>query len=381
MTDASSVALVGIGETEFVRRSERSVGQLAVEACRAAIADAGLRPDQIDGIVPISNDPPADDIAAAIGTRRRFTGTAGYVPGAGSLSAAVTAKLAIQSGLADYVLVYLAYGSSRAGGPYTYHAKDPVKATYEMPFGWYGQPVYFAAWQQRYNHDYNIKPDDMAGIAMSAHQWAQLTPGAQDQRPLSFDDYLNSPMISSPLRRADCCLLTDGAAAYVMTSLDRARDLSPAPIVLSGTGIASMDVTMSSVFTQKSDFLELGSHISGPLAYAEAGITPADVDIAMVYDCFSTSLVLQMEELGLCPRGEGYAFALDGHTAPGGSLPVNTHGGHLAYAYLPGVVHITEAVKQLRGVRGAAQVAGAEVALVSALGGNDHASLVLTKDR
>lgn len=381
MTAGASVAIVGIGETEFVRRSDTSVGELAVHAVRAAIADAGLTPDQVDGIVPVTGDPPADDVASSIGMRRRFTGTAGYVPGAGALSAAVTAGLAIDAGLADYVVVYLGYGSSRPGGPYTYHAKDPVKASFEMPFGFYGQPVYFAAWQQRYCHDYNVKPDELAGVSMAARRWAQLTPGAQETRPLTLSDYLESPMIASPLRKADCCLLTDGAAAYVLTSVPRARDLPHPPALLSGTGLASMDVTMHDVFTQQADFLELGSRLSGPLAYASAGITPPDIDVALVYDCFSTSLVLQMEDLGLCPRGEGFAFANDGHTSPGGSLPVNTHGGHLSYAYLPGVVHITEAVKQIRGVRGAAQVPGAEVALVSALGGNDHASLVITKDR
>jgi len=184
MTARASVAIVGIGETEFVRRSESSVGELAVQAVRAAIADAGLTPDQVDGIVPVIAEPAADDIAAAVGMQRRFTGMAGYVPGAGALSAAVTAKLALDAGLADYVVVYLGYGSSRPGGPYTFHAKDPVKASYEMPFGFYGQPVYFAAWQQRYCHDYNVKPDELAGVSMAARQWARLTPGAQETRPL-----------------------------------------------------------------------------------------------------------------------------------------------------------------------------------------------------
>ena len=381
MTARASVAIVGVGETEFVRRSDTPVGELTVQAVRAAIADAGLTPDQVDGIVPVTGEPAADDIASSIGMKRRFTGTAGYVPGAGALSAAVTAKLAIDAGLADYVVVYLGYGSSRPGGPYTYHAKDPLKASYEMPFGFYGQPVYFAAWQQRYCHDYNVKPDELAGVSMAARRWARLTPGAQETKPLTLADYLESPMISSPLRKADCCLLTDGAAAYILTSAERARDLPNPPALLSGTGLVSMDCTMHDVFTQKADFLELGSRLSGPLAYASAGITAADVDVALVYDCFSTSLVLQMEDLGLCPRGQGFAFADEGHTSPGGSLPVNTHGGHLSYAYLPGVVHVAEAVRQIRGVRGAAQVAGAEVALVSALGGNDHASLVITKDR
>jgi acetyl-CoA acetyltransferase len=381
MTAEASVAIVGIGETEFVRRSDRSVGELTVEAVRAAIADAGLVPEQVDGIVSVYGEPAPDDITSSIGMLRRFTGTAGYVPGAAALSAAVTAKLAIDAGLADYVVVYMGYGSSRPGGPYTFHAKDPIKASYEMPFGFYGQPVYFAAWQQRYCHDYNVKPDDLAGVSMAARKWAQLTPGAQETRRLTFEDYLQSPMISTPLRKADCCLLTDGAAAYILTSAERARDLPNPPVMLSGYGLASMDTTMHNIFTQKADFLELGSRLSGPRAYASAGITVADIDVAMVYDCFSTSLVLQMEDLGLCPRGEGFAFASEGHTSPGGSLPVNTHGGHLSYAYLPGVVHIAEAVKQIRAVRGAAQVPDAEVALVSALGGNDHASLVLTKDR
>jgi len=381
MTAEASVAIVGIGETEFVRRSDRSVGELAVEAVRAAIADAGLAPAQVDGIVSVYGEPAPDDITSSIGMLRRFTGTAGYVPGAAALSAAVTAKLAIDAGLADYVVVYMGYGSSRPGGPYTFHAKDPIKASYEMPFGFYGQPVYFAAWQQRYCHDYNVKPDELAGVSMAARKWARLTPGAQETRPLTLEDYLQSPMISTPLRKADCCLLTDGAAAYILTSAERARDLPNPPVLLSGYGLASMDTTMHNIFTQKADFLELGSRLSGPRAYACAGITVADIDVAMVYDCFSTSLVLQMEDLGLCPRGEGFAFANEGHTSPGGSLPVNTHGGHLSYAYLPGVVHIAEAVKQIRGVRGDAQVPDAEVALVSALGGNDHASLVLTKDR
>jgi acetyl-CoA acetyltransferase len=381
MTAEASVAIVGIGETEFVRRSDRSVGELAVAAVRAAIADAGLTPDQVDGIVSVYGEPAPDDITSSIGMQRRFTGTAGYVPGAAALSAAVTAKLALDAGLADYVVVYMGYGASRPGGPYTFHAKDPIKASYEMPFGFYGQPVYFAAWQQRYCHDYNVKPDELAGVSMAARTWARLTPGAQETRPLTYADYLASPMISSPLRKADCCLLTDGAAAYILTSVARARDLPRPPVLLTGYGLASMDTTMHNIFTQKADFLELGSRLSGPRAYASAGITPADIDVAMVYDCFSTSLVLQMEDLGLCPRGEGFAFFNEGHASPGGSLPVNTHGGHLSYAYLPGVVHIAEAVKQLRGTRGAAQVPGAEVALVSALGGNDHASLVLTKDR
>jgi acetyl-CoA acetyltransferase len=151
--------------------------------------------------------------------------------------------------------------------------------------------------------------------------------------------------------------------------------------VVAGVGVAALDVTLTSIFTQKPSVLSLGSSLSGPMAYREAGVAPADVDLAEIYDCFSITMVLQLEDLGFSPRGEGFAFAAGGRIGPGGSFPVNTNGGHLSYAYMPGMNHIVEATKQLRGHRGPAQVADAEVALVAALGGNDHATAILTKDR
>ena len=167
----------------------------------------------------------------------------------------------------------------------------------------------------------------------------------------------------------------------MVTSLERARSLPQPPAVVAGLGLASLDITLTSIFTQKPDVLSLGSAVSGPRAYAEAGLGAGDVDLAQVYDCFSITMILQMEDLGFCPRGEGFAFAADGRIGPGGSFPVNTHGGHLSYVYMPGMNHIVEATRQLRGQRGKAQVAGAEVALVAALGGNDHATVIMTKDR
>jgi acetyl-CoA acetyltransferase len=176
-------------------------------------------------------------------------------------------------------------------------------------------------------------------------------------------------------------LISDGAAAYVVTSLERARDLRKPPAAIAGVGIASLPITLTSFFTQKADFLSLGSVVSGAAAYETAGLAPGDIDVAEIYDCFSISMVLQLEDLGFCPRGEGFAFCSDGRIAPGGSFPVNTMGGHLSYAYMPGMNHVIEAVRQLRGERGAAQVPDTEVALVAALGGNDHATTILTKDR
>jgi acetyl-CoA acetyltransferase len=376
-----SVAIAGIGETEFARRLDRSFDELVIEASRRAIADAGLDPADIDGFVPVYGGPPADDVAASLGASRRFTAGPGCTPGAGSVGSIHTARLAIEAGLADAVLVYYGFNGSRPGGPYAFHAEDPVKAALEMPFGWYGQPVYFAAWAQRYCYEYGVKPEDFAPIALAARAWAGLTPGAQKSDPITADDYLRSPMISTPLRALDCCLISDGAAAFVVTSLERARDLRQPPAVVAGVGVAALDVTLTSIFTQKASVLSLGSSLSGPMAYREAGVAPADVDLAEIYDCFSITMVLQLEDLGFSPRGEGFAFAAGGRIGPGGSFPVNTNGGHLSYAYMPGMNHIVEATKQLRGHRGPAQVADAEVALVAALGGNDHATAILTKDR
>ncbi len=377
----TGVAIVGVGETEFARRLDRSFEELVLDASRRAVADAGLEPSQIDGFVPVYGGPPADDMALALGASRAFTAGSGLTPGAASVGGLHAARLAIEAGLAQYVLVYYGYKGSRPGGPYMFHAEDPIKANLEMPFGWYGQPVYFAAWAQRYCYEYGVKPDDFAPIALAARAWAGLTPGAQKSDPIDRDDYLSSPMISTPLRALDCCLISDGGAAFVVTSVERARSLRHPPAVVAGIGVASLDVTLTSIFTQKKDVVSLGSALSGPRAFAEAGLTPRDVDVAQIYDCFSITMVLQMEDLGFCPRGEGFAFAADGRLGPGGSFPVNTNGGHLSYAYMPGMNHIIEATRQIRGERGPAQIPGAEVAVVAALGGNDHASAIFTGDR
>ena len=374
-------AIVGVGETEFKRRSDRTIDDLILEASRAAIADAGLEPGEIDGFIPAVEHPNADQLALALGATRAFTSKPGYVAGAGTVGAVLTARLAIEAGLATNVLVYFGMKGSDEGGPYSYHAEDPAKAGFEMPFGWYGQPVYFAAWAQRYCHDYGVDPDDFASVAVAARAWAALSPGAQKTTPLDTAGYLASPMIATPLRSADCCLISDGGTAYVVTSLERARSLRRPPAVVAGVGVASTNQTLSAIFSQNPDLTMLGSHISAPKAYREAGVGPSDVDFAQIYDCFSISMILQLEELGFAARGEGVAFCQDGRIAPGGAFPVNTNGGHLSYAYIPGMNHVIEAVRQVRGERGDAQLARAEVCAVAGLGGNDHATMIVTADR
>jgi acetyl-CoA acetyltransferase len=216
---------------------------------------------------------------------------------------------------------------------------------------------------------------------MTSRVWAATAPGAQRPEPMSYDDYLAAPIVATPLRSVDCCLISDGAGAYVVTSLERARSLAKRPVVVAGVGFAALPQTTVGLFSQHTDLTQLGADRSGARAYRDAGLGPSDVDVAEVYDCFTISVIIQLEQLGFCGRGEGAAFVAEGHIGPGGSLPMNTNGGHLAYAYIPGINHVVEAVRQLRRERGEGQAGEPEVALVAGLGGSDHATALLTVDR
>jgi acetyl-CoA acetyltransferase len=380
------IAIVGVGETEFVRRSDRRVGELVVQACRAALADAGLRPSDVDGIVTegstMPSQVPADEVAYALGvTDRRFT-AAGLVGGAGVVGAVALAELALRTGQATTVLSYYGadFGSS-AGGPYAFPVGLEVKAGFEKPMGWYGQPLYFAAMAQRYRAEYGLTAQQQGAVAIAAREHATRTPGAMRREPLTMDGYLASPMIAEPFRALDCSLINDGAVGFVMTTVPRARDLRHRPVVLAGSGTGSVAATQESFFTQAPDHPRTPATVSGPRAFRSSGLRPSDVDIALIYDCFTISTIVQLEDLGFCSRGEGGAFVASGATGLSGSLPVNTHGGLLSHAYTVGASHVVEAVRQLRGERGAGQVAGAEVALVAGLGVPDHACLLLTGER
>ena len=380
-----SIAIVGVGETEPSWRDPRSLPELAADACRLALDDAGLRGQDVEGIATESATfgrlVPADELAHRIGMRERpFSAEIG-VAGAGTVGALLLAELAIESGVADVLVSYYAINLSRkAGGVYGIHAEEPAKAAFEMPMGFYGQPVYFAAQAQRYRHQYGLEDEELGAIAVSARLHAARTANALVRDPLTIEDYMTNAVVAEPLRKLDCCLVNDAGVAFVMTSLERARDLRRRPVVVAGTGFASKPVTQAQYFTQ-GDILESPAVSSGKQAFARAGVEPASVDVAEIYDCSTISMLLQLEDLGLAPRGEGAAEALAGSYDPGGRLPINTHGGLLSQSYSVGAGHIVEAVRQLRGERGDAQVPGAEVAVVCGLGAPEHATTVLTEDR
>ena len=382
-----TIAVVGIGETPPSFADPRSIAELAADATRLALADAGLQGSDVTGIVTeamsFGGRVPADDLAHRIGmVERPFSASVG-IAGSGTIGAAMLAEWAIESGTADVVVCAYALSlSARAtgGGVYAVHAEEPAKAAFEMPMGYYGQPVYFAAQAQRYAHVHGVDPASFGHFAVSARRHARRTPNALATDDITFDDYLEARMVAEPLRNLDCCLVNDCGAAYVMTSIERARDLAKPPVVVAGVGFASKPMTQAQYFTQ-GDILSTPAIESGELAYRQAGLGPADVDLAEIYDCSTISAVLQLEDLGLAPHGESTRQARDGRFDPGGALPLNTHGGLLSQSYSVGVGHVVEATAQLRRERSDAQVPDAEVALVCGLGAPEHATMILTADR
>ncbi len=216
-------------------------------------------------------------------------------------------------------------------------------------------------------HEFGTTREHLAEIAVAARQWALMNPVAWEKEPLSIDDALGARMISYPLTVRDCCLVTDGGGAIIMTTAERARDLKHKPAYILGTGEQITHQNISSM----PDFTHTGAIESGKRAYAAAGLTASDVNVATLYDAFTICTLLFLEDLGFCEKGEGGAFVADGGIAPGGRLPVNTNGGGLSYCHpgMYGLLVLIEAARQIHGVCGPRQVDGAEVALAHGNGG------------
>ncbi len=376
------IAITGIAETTPTRRADKGLHELVVEAALAACADAGIGPEEIDGIVTdgvvMPTTVPHDFVAAQLGASRGFDAALSY-GGAGTTAAPMLAEMAIASGRATNVLCYFGVDwGTRTGGPYAFHDLYPAKLAYEKPYGFNAQPTYFALWARRYMHELGLREEHLAALCVAQRENALAHGGGQTSAPLTRDDYFASRMIAEPLRVPDCCLISDGAGAFVMTSRERALDAPRPPVHVLATGYAAEPTSGEDVFTQGPDLLTLPAvRAAADQALGRAGIGIGDVDFAEVYDCFSISCLMQIEDLGFCAKGEAGPLALAGETRIGGRLPVNTHGGLMSYSYLLGVEHVIEAVRQLRGDGGGAQVAGAEIGLVGGLSPPDYGVLVL----
>lgn len=379
----SDIAIVGIGETPAVRRSGRDIKSMAMDAILAALDDAGISPREVDGIVTegmvMPHKVPHEYVGAQLGIERHFDASMAQV-GAGIVGAPQLAAMAIRSGLAKVVVSYFSidWGSDLAG-PYAYHDAFPAKKAFEKPYGFNAQPLYFALWAKRYMHEYGLTEEQLGQLAVQQRSNALLTGRSQSTRPLSMEDYLAAPRVADPLRNPDCCLISDGAGAFVMTAADRARDCRQPPVFVRGVGFASRGIP-DNLFTQGDELLTTpGAREAWDQARKATGISMSDVDFAELYDCFTPACLLQLEDLGMCKKGEAGHFIAEGNTNLTGKLPVNTHGGLLSYSYRLAVEHVIEAVRQLRGQAGAVQVKDAELGIVTGESFPDFSVLVLSK--
>ncbi|MCE7002010.1 acetyl-CoA acetyltransferase [Kibdelosporangium philippinense] len=364
MSIRGKTAITGIAEVDTFQTDGRSPASLAAVASKRALDDAGLKLSDVDGLFTTSSyyAMPTLTMSEHLGIKPRFTDSTA-LGGCSFVAHLGHAAAAIEAGLCDVALV--CYGSTQRSD----HGKLVSNAdwlAYEQPYGLLHPVGSFGLIAHRHMAQYGTTSEQLAQIAVAARSWALLNPDAPYPKPLTVDDVLGSPLIASPLHKLDCCLVTDGGAAVVLTSAERARDLPKPPVYLLGTGEASNHRNIS----QMPDLTTTEATRSAERAMRMAGVTHADIDTAHVYDAFTISLLILLEDLGFCPKGEGGRYVQDGNIAPGGSLALNTNGGGLSYTHpgMLGMFLITEAVRQLRGEAGARQRQDASVSLVHGMG-------------
>src|SRR3989449_1463167 len=376
---ARRIAVVGVGETRYERRSSRDLAALRREAACAALTDAGLEAAAVDGlIVPGAGYAELHELARDLGIRGQFHAASCFHSGTAVVAAPLEAALAIEAGLAHTVLCCqgVAWGSERRGNVGQPHAEMRMKAAFEIPFGWYPQVVHFAGMARRHMELYGTTEAQLGAVAVACRRHAALHDNAiLATEPLELDGYLASPYLAEPFRSADCCLVNDGAGAFVMTSLERARDLRQPPVTVLGVGTGVSEE--GEYASLRTDYLATAAVHSAPRAFAMAGLTPADVDFVTLYDNFTSMVIQQLEDMGFCGRGEGGPFVGGGRIALGGALPVNPSGGQLAQAFMLSMNNLCESVRQLRGAAGPRQGKDAEGGVVGGVSRSQHATLLL----
>ena len=377
LSHRDSCAIAGIGTTDFSRNSGRSVLSLATEAGTKAIADAGLKPEDIDGIIRCDFDVVThSELASALGLPNMTYWSAHGPGGSAPCSMMASAVGAILSGQAKNVLVYRSMNGRsgfRLGKGRNQLDTGPIggNGSYEeffVPYGSVSPGQVWALLAQRHMHDYGTTEEQLGHIAVNVRERANANPGAQvGHKSLTMDDYLAAEMISSPLRLYDYCLETDGACAVVVTTTERARDLPKPPALISAVAMGAVPGAqggMAAPTMLRPDPMLFPSVNIAKTLYSRAGMGPSDIDVAQFYDCFTITILVQLEDYGFCGRGEGGPFAESGAIGKGGSLPINTSGGNLSDGYIHGMSHIVEGVRQLRG-DSTSQVPGAETCLVT----------------
>ncbi|MET3441133.1 acetyl-CoA acetyltransferase [Variovorax paradoxus] len=362
----AGVATYGCGESPGHTDME-----LLAEAARRAVADAGLAMKDIDGLCTASASATmwAMPVIEYLGLRPSYIDST-MLGGSSFIAHLLPAMQALASGQCNAVLV--CYGSAQRTA--TFGRREVVASRryldpqpYETPYEPMQPLSAYALAASRHMHEFGTTRRDLAEVAVAARAWARLNPEAFMRDPLSIDDVLNARMVCDPLTVRDSCLVTDGAGAFVLVRADRARDLPREPVHVLGTGTAVWNRQISSMH----DLTTTAARDSGRAAFDMAGLSPRDIDVVQLYDAFTINVLLFLEDLGFCAKGEGGAFVRGGAIAPGGRLPVNTNGGGLSCVHpgMYGIFALIEAVRQLRGEGGDRQVAGARTALAHGNGG------------
>src|ERR1051325_1426640 len=373
-------AIVGVGETKVGKRPEASTHSLHLEAIKACLDDAGVKASDVDGL--ITNQPLNDahrSYAVRLGGMTRIR--PGYATdlalgGATPIAMIQNAVMAIAAGMPTTVVGV--HARKRATpDPTPGHAIRHGDEHWEEPWGHFSAVANHAFAAQRHMHDFGTTSEDLAHVAVATRKHACLNQNATMRKPMTIADHQQSRPIVDPLRLFDCALESDGGGALLVTSAERARDFPNKPVAVLGMGQHHPHFSLMDA----PSITTLGGKKSSEAAYKMAGLTPKDMNFAEIYDCFTITTMITLEDYGFCGKGEGKDFVKNGRIEIGGELPVNTHGGLLSQAHIEGMLHVTEAVKQLRGnaVEPERQVPDAKAGIVSGHGGSlcMHATLIL----
>ncbi len=388
---ARQAAIAGIGATEFSKNSGRSEWQLACECVLAALADAQIPVEEVDGFALFTMETnPEIAVARALGIPQlKFFSRIPH-GGGGACAPVQQAALAVSSGVADVVVVYRAF-NERSGHrfgagppPFAYTANtDQEYRNWINPYGLLTPAQQEAFLARRYMHKYGATSEDFGRVSVLSRKHAAVNPKAWfHERPITLEDHQSSRMIADPLRLLDCCQESDGGQALVIVSAERARDLPHPPAVIAGAaqGVGPQQISMSSYYREDIDEMPEVQLVAEQL-WAQAGVGPDGIDAAILYDAFTPMVLLQLEEYGFCGRGEAKDFIASGALELDGRLPVNTHGGQLGEGYIHGVNGIAEGVRLIRGSSVNQPAKPLEHVLVTGGSPVPHSAIVLAADR
>ncbi len=384
----NTTAIIGIGATEFSKKSGRSELRLAVEAAKAAIADAGLEASDIDGLVTYTADTnPEIDVARALGIPELTFMSRVHYGGGAACAIVQQAMLAVATGVAKNVVVYRAF-NERSGrrfgsgfsGQMAAATAETVEMSWAVPFGLVTPGSWVAMFARRYMHDFGVRSEDFGRVSVVSRRHAATNPKAWFYgKPITLEEHQASPWIVEPLHLLDCCQESDGGVAMVITSAERAADRPQPPVYLraAAQGAAEDQHMMMSYYRPPDRFVELPEMaLVARQLYGMSGLTPDDVDAAIIYDHFTPFVLPQLEAFGFCGRGEAKDFIKDGNLEMTGRLPLNMNGGQLGEAYIHGVNGILEATRQIRGTA-ANQVADVKNVMVTAGTGVPTSGLIV----